>query len=412
MSSLKSLIAVAVVIAVFSGALACSQEKPKATDATQLANANSEFALALYQKINAEKSNQGKNIFVSPYSISTALAMTYTGSAGETRKQMASVLRFDSMPTDKLDTSFLSLLQQTKATPSKHYKLDVANALWGQKDYHFEPAFIGTVNKYYHGGFDAVDFVGAKDQTRKQINNWVENKTANKIKDLIHDEDINNLTRLVLTNAIYFKGDWASKFKAENTKNAPFNVAPDKAINVSMMEQKSSFPFMQNDELKMIELPYAGDDLSMVIMLPGGDVDKFGVELTVAKIQELRKQLHPVEVRLFLPRYKFETRYQLASLLAGMGMPDAFDEMKADFSGMTEAPKLYISKVIHQAMIDVNEEGSEAAAATGVVMSTKSMMLTPEFRANKPFIFMIIHKPTNSILFMGRVSEPPAAAGK
>ncbi len=391
-----------------------AQEKQKAPNpaVADIVNANSQFALALYKNINAAGSSKGKNIFVSPYSISTALAMTYTGARGNTKTELSKVLFFDAFSEEKLNTGFSSLLQQTKATPGKHYKLDVANALWGQKDYHFEPSFTSTVSKYYDGGFNTVDFVGANEATRKQINTWVEKKTNEKIKDLIHQGDINELTRLVLTNAIYFKGDWASKFKKENTKPAPFTVAPGKTVDVPLMAQTETFPFMQNDEVKVIELPYAGDDLSFIAILPAGDIEKFGAELTVAKLQELRKQLHPTEVHLFLPRYKFETRYLLAENLIAMGMPDAFSEMKADFSGMTGAPKLYISRVIHQAMIDVNEEGSEAAAATAVVMTTKAMRMPPTFRADKPFIFMIIHKPTDSILFMGRVSEPPAATGK
>jgi serpin B len=170
---------------------------------------------------------------------------------------------------------------------------------------------------------------------------------------------------------------------------------------------------LQNDELKMIELPYAGDDLAMIAILPTSDVEKLGMALSLAKLQELRKRMHSQEVRIFLPRFKFETRYYLEHPLSAMGMPDAFSGEKADFSGMTGKPDLCISHVIHQAMIDVNEEGSEAAAATAVVMSMKATAThaTPAtFRADRPFIFMIIHKPTDSILFMGRVSNPPAAA--
>jgi serine protease inhibitor len=387
--------------------LASQNQQPKPVPASEVVNGNSQFALSLYQNINA--ASKGQNIFVSPYSISTALAMTYAGSRNNTQKQMGTVLHLN-LPGDELNAGFSSLLGQTKATPAKHYKLNVANALWGQKDYHFEASFTGGISKYYDGGFNAVDFVSDREKSRSKINKWVEDKTANKIRDLVKEDDINSLTRLILTNAIYFKGDWASKFKAESTTNEPFAVSPGKTVMVPMMTQTGEFAFMRNDELEMIELPYAGDDISMIAIVPQGDIEQFGANLSLTKLQELRKQMHSQEVNLFLPRFKFETRYYLENTLGGMGMPDAFDERKADFSGMTGTTGLFIAHVIHQAMIDVNEEGSEAAAATAVIVGTKSMSFPATFRADKPFIFMIVHKPTDSILFVGRVSNPPAAA--
>ncbi len=389
-----------------------AQDAQTKADVTAVVTSNTQFAFAMYQNLNADKSNKGKNIFLSPYSISTALAMTYLGSEGNTRTQMAGTLHFN-LPDNRLEAGFSSLLGQTKATPDKHYKLDVANALWGQQDYHFEPAFTGAIGKYFDGGFNAVNY--ADDQEREagriKINRWVEQKTNDKIKNLVHPDDINNLTRLILTNAIYFKGDWKLQFKTMFTQNAPFTVSPGKTVTVPMMAQKEHFPFMENSELKMIELPYAGDDLSMLVLLPAGDVEKFGAALTPEKLQEYQKQLFPVKVELSLPRFKFETRYTLNEGLAAMGMPDAFDRATANFAGMTGKPALYITAVIHQAMIDVNEEGSEAAGATAVVMGEKAMVMRPVvFRADRPFIFMIVHKPTGAILFMGRLSDPPPAA--
>jgi serine protease inhibitor len=408
LKSLTAMVMLAALIAV-PGLLAQNKQW-KAAPVSEVVSGNSQFAIALYQNINADKASEGQNIFVSPYSISTALAMTYAGSRNNTQKQMATVLHFN-LPDDQLNSGFSALLGQTKATPAKHYKLDVANALWGQKSYHFEAAFTDVVSKYYDGGFNVVDYVNDREASRSKINKWVEARTADKIKDLVKEDDINSLTRLILTNAIYFKGDWASKFKTESTKNEPFTVTGGKTVTVPLMAQTGQFAFMQNSELKMIELPYAGDDLSMIAILPQGDIEKFGATLSLTKLQELRKQMHSQEVHLFLPRFKFETRYYLEKALGEMGMPDAFNESKADFSGMTGKPGLFITHVIHQAMIDVNEEGSEAAAATAVVMGLKSAMSMPAtFRADKPFIFLIIHKPTDSILFMGRVSNPPAAA--
>ena len=322
---------------------------------------------------------------------------------------MADVLRFN-VPNGGLDSQFSALLSQTKAAPGKGCKMEIANALWGQKDYHFESLFTSIVGKYYDGGFNTVDFVADRDASRARINKWVEDKTAGKIKELVHAPDISELTRLILTNAIYFKGDWMSKFLPENTKPAPFKAGPDKTISVAMMQQSEKFPVVETAELKMVELQYAGKDLSMIVVLPAGDIEKFGAELSLEKAQTLRKQMSPATVDLFLPRYKFETRYYLEETLAKMGMPDAFSESHADFTGMTGKPNLYISHVIHQAMIDVNEQGSEAAAATAVVMSTRSFSMPATFRADKPFLFLIVHKPTDSILFTGRVSDPPAVA--
>jgi serpin B len=387
-----------------------AQNPASAAAVSEVASANSQFALALYQNINADKTSNGQNIFFSPYSISTALAMTYVGSRNNTQKQMASVLHFQ-MPGAELEAGYSSLLAQTKATPAKHYKLEVANALWVQEGVQFEPAFTSAISKYFDGGFNALDFVHEPDASVLKINKWVEGKTADKIRNLLHEGDINSLTRLILTNAIYFKGDWALKFKKENTQIAPFTVHPGKTVNVPMMEQEDRFPFVQNDEMKMIELPYAGNDLSMNLILPAIDAEKFGATLSLEKLNELRRRMSPQEVHLFLPRFKFETRYYLEQGLSAMGMPDAFDGRKADFSGMTGRTDFHISRAIHKAMIDVNEEGSEAAAATAMEMMAMGIPPPPAiFCADHPFIFTILHKPTDSILFMGRVSNPPAAA--
>jgi serpin B len=405
---LTAKLAALVVFAGVSGLLA-QDGRANGTNLSEVVTSNNRFAVDLYRNINAHET--GKNIFVSPYSISAALAMTYLGSSGNTQKQMATTLHF-TLPKEKLEAGFSELLGQTKSTPAKHYKLNVANALWGQAGFHFEPAFTSGISKYFDGGFNVVNYIedDEREASRAKINGWVEEKTAHKIKNLVHKDDINNLTRLILTNAIYFKGDWASKFKVEKTRNESFTVSPGITVTVPMMEQTGNFPFMENDELKMIELPYTGDDLSTIVILPKGNVETFGATLSLAKLQEFRGFMSTHQVKLSLPRFKFETRYLLKEPLTAMGMPDAFKLESADFSGMTGKPYLYITSVIHQAMIDVNEEGSEAAAATAVIMGAKSIRIPTVFRADRPFLFMIIHKPTDSILFMGRVSNPPPSA--
>ncbi len=377
----------------------------KGINLSAVVNANNQFAIDLYRKLNAQE--KGKNIFVSPYSISTALAMAYEGSSGNTRKQMGRVFHFD-MTDAKRQAGFSELLEQTKAGPGKHYKLNVANALWGQENYHFESAFTQTISKSYGGGFNEVDFPGDKPATIHKINAWVEDKTNGKIKGLIHPDDINELTRLVITNAIYFKGDWESPFNKAATKDEAFHLGDGKTVQVPMMRQTGHFRFVREDGLAAIELPYADDELSMIAILPDGDAEKLGGSLSLDKVQKLLAEMSSQEVDVLLPRFKFDTRYLLGSNLSAMGMPDAFDERLADFSGITGGKGLYISSVIHQAMIDVNEEGSEAAAATAVVMGTKSAQnhLKQKFRADRPFLFMIVHNSTGSVLFIGRVSSP------
>src|ERR1035437_7079429 len=387
----KSLMATLTILLLLAGVsgLAAQSETAKGNDLYAVVDSNNHFAIDLYRKINLKET--GKNIFVSPYSISTALAMAYEGSSGNTRKQMAAVFHFNMTDAER-HAGFSVLMEQTKAGLGKHYKLAVGNALWGQKGYHFEPAFTHAIDKFYGGGFSEVDFPDDKVGSIHKINTWVEDKTAGKIQDLIHPDDITDLTRLVITNAIYFKGDWASQFKKAATKDEAFHLGSGKTAQVPMMRQTGQFRFVREDGLAAIELPYADNDLCMIAILPDGDVEKVGESLSLDKIQKLRTGMRSQEVDVSLPRFNFETRYLIGNNLTAMGMPDAFNEGLANFSGITGNKDLYISSVIHQAMIDVNEEGSEAAAATAVVMSSKSARFDmPEaFRADRPFFFMII----------------------
>jgi serpin B len=404
----KSLTAKAAMLALFactSGLLA-QQGIASGKDSLHVVDANNQFAFDFYRNLNAHE--KGKNIFVSPFSVSSALAMAYEGSSGNTRKQIASVFHFD-MPDAKRQADFSKLLLETVAGPGKHYKLEVANALWGQKNFHFDPAFAHTIDKFYGGGFNQVDYAGDKPGSIKKINSWVESKTAGKIQNLIHPDDINQLTRLVITNAIYFKGDWASPFMKSDTKDEPFHLGDGKTVQTPMMQQTGRFRFVRENGMAAIELPYLDNDLSMIVLLPDGNAEQLGESLSLEQVRQLAVDMYSQEVNVLLPRFKFDTRYLVGGNLAAMGMPDAFDQGLADFTGMTGSKDLYISSVIHQAMIDVNEKGSEAAAATAVVMMTKSMPVSKTERlcADRPFIFMIIHNGTGSILFMGRVSNPP-----
>ncbi len=381
-------------------------EKAQAADSLPALTAgNSEFAFDLYKKISA--GSPGENIFISPFSISMALGMTYAGARGNTGKQMADTLHF-TLPQGDLHAAFASLAGQLNPTEGKEYKLSIANALWGQKDYPFTAGFLNVVDKHYGGGFNTVDFANDTESSRQTINRWVEDKTDNKIKDLLHQGDVTYLTRLVLTNAIYFKGDWAAKFMQEETRTAAFHIRPEQAIDVTMMRQTGSFGFAAVDGCRILEMPYAGDDLSMVVLLPQAGVDELGARLTPALLDNWLGSLVEQQVAVSLPKFKFQSRYGLGDMLAELGMPDAFELPPADFSGMTGDKNLYITKVIHQAFIEVNEEGSEASAATGVVMGIKSAPRVAEFKADRPFIFLIRHKSTGTILFLGRVTNPAA----
>jgi len=283
-----------------------------------IVNSNNQFAFDFYRMVNA--SDTEKNIFVSPYSISTALAMTFEGSRNNTQKEMAGVLHFN-LPDAERQAGYSELLDGTKAGPGKHYKLEVANALWGQKGYPFQSAFTGTISRFYGGGFNSVDYAGDKAGSIRKINTWVEDKTAGKIRDLIHPDDISDLTRLVLTNAIYFKGDWASPFKKAATKDEAFNVSATKKVRAPMMQQTGHFRFVRQDGLAAIELPYVDNELSMMAILPDGDVEKLGESLTAEKIQTLHSSMRSQKVDVFIPRFKFETRYLLKSRLSSMECP-------------------------------------------------------------------------------------------
>ena len=262
------------------------------------------------------------------------------------------------------------------------------------------------MKKYYAGGFNTIDFAGATEASRLTINRWVEQKTADKIKDLLAQGSLSKLTRLVLTNAIYFKGDWATKFKPELTKPMPFNLSTDQTVDVPMMRQTGDFLFSENEDVKVLELPYVGKDLSMVLLLPKTNMAEMDAKLDAARLAEWTGQVTEREVDIYLPKFKFETKYELQDLLSGMGMVDAFALPPADFSGISGQKDLYITKVIHQAIIEVNEEGSEAAAATAVIMGVKAVLHKPVFKADQPFLFLIRHNETGSILFMGRVNNP------
>jgi serpin B len=366
---------------------------------------NNKFALELYQNLQSREGN----LFLSPYSISTALAMACAGAREQTEKQMAETLCFSSMSSKQFHKEFGEIIRQLNEAGEKGgYELVVANALWGQKDYKFLNDYLTLVRTNYGGDLQQVDFAKQTEEARKTINAWVEDKTKDKIKELIKPGMVDSMTRLVLTNAIYFKGKWASEFKSERTQNMPFTLSDGQKVNVRMMTQTGKFGYMETDTTQVLEMPYVNDELSMVILLPEkidgvSDVER---ELARGNLEGWLDRLRKREVQVFLPRFKMTSEFELAGVLSSMGMPDAFSS-KADFSGMTGKRDLFISAVVHKAYVDVNEEGTEAAAATGVVMKLTSVGEPPPvFKADHPFIFLIRDSQTGSILFMGRLANP------
>ncbi len=383
---------------------ACSCMGVEESNSNAVIQGNNKFALDLYQELQ----NRQGNLFLSPYSISTALAMTCAGARGQTEEQMAKTLCFPSISRNQFNEEFGDIIRQLNEAGQKgDYELVVANALWGQEGYKFLNSFLTVVRKNYDGCLQEVDFAKNADQARKTINAWVEEKTRDKIKELIKPGMVDAMTRLVLTNAVYFKGKWANEFKPEETQDAPFMLLDGRKVSVPMMSQKNRFAYTQTDTLQVLEMPYVNDELSMVILLPKktdgiGDVER---ELARGHLEGWLDRLHKVDVKVFLPKFKMTSEFELADVLASMGMPDAFSG-KADFSGMTGSRDLFISAVVHKAYVDVNEEGTEAAAATGVVMTLTAITPVPVFRADHPFVFIIRDNQTGSILFMGRLENP------
>jgi len=377
-----------------------------AEETNSVVSANNQFAFDLYSRY---KSKEG-NIFYSPYSISLALAMTYEGARGETAEEIQAVFHFPQDANMRRE-SYLDLYQEINKKDKK-YKLSTANALWAQENYKFLEDYFNLVEKYYHGKTTNLDFINETEKSRLTINGWVEEKTNNKIKDLIPFGLLSPLTRLVLTNAIYFKGFWLKQFDKKGTKEEEFRVSPNNTISVPMMhlaaQEKPNLNYAETNELQILELPYDGNELSMIILLPKGD-DLKAVEgsLNSEKLSEWKKLLRNEKVNVYLPKFKFETKYSMAQDLEDMGMSIAFGG-DADFSGMTGEKDLFIGEVIHQAFVDVNEEGTEAAAATAVAghrgISTPKQ--TKIFKVDHPFIFIIQDNETGNIIFIGRVSDP------
>ncbi|XP_056099249.1 leukocyte elastase inhibitor-like isoform X1 [Rhinichthys klamathensis goyatoka] len=401
-----------------------------------LSAANTQFSLDLFKKIS--EGNASGNVFFSPVSISSALAMVSLGARGNTAAQMIKVLGFNNeppmmqqtqnpqtpaelkkcpeeKPEDQIHSSFNKFMSELNK-PGVPYVLSLANRLYGEQSYQFVEKFLNDAKSYYEAGLEKVDFMNKSEAARVNINKWVETKTQEKIKDLMPQGVIDEMTKLVLVNAIYFKGNWEKKFPKEATSDGQFKLNKNQTKPVKMMYQKAKFPlaFIPEINSQVLELPYDGKNLSMLIILPNEMEDdttglqKLEKALTYEKLMEWTKPevMCQEEVEVSLPRFKMEETYDMKSLLISMGMEDVFDETKVNLSGMSSNNDLVVSKVIHKAFVEVNEEGTEAAAATSVVVKLECCIIPQVFNADHPFLFFIRHNPTKSILFYGRFCSP------
>ncbi|MBP8590857.1 serpin family protein [Candidatus Shapirobacteria bacterium] len=364
-------------------------------------NANNKFAFDLYSQLN--KSEKG-NIFYSPYSISAALAMTYEGAKGQTADEIKSVFHF---PDNNILRPNFAAIYNGINKGTKDYELKTGNALWVQKNFPLLPDFTSRVEKYYGGKTANLDFIKESEKSRQVINDFIGEQTNNKIKDLIPPGSLDNMTRLVLTNAIYFKGTWQWEFDTSDTRNEDFKITVDNIVKVPMMKmnpEKASFNYADTEDAQILELPYKGDKISMLVILPTKDLASIESSLTAEKLNEYKSKMKETKLEsISLPKFEFGTKYFMKDALSALGMPTAFSE-SADFSGITGKEDLYINFVIHQAYVKVDEKGTEAAGATAVGIETVADV--PRFNANHPFIFIIQEKDTGNILFLGRVINP------
>ena len=381
------------------------------SDLTDLVDGNSVFAFELYRALSAKD----RNFFYSPYSIFLALAMTYAGAHGETERQMADTLHFI-LPQNRLHPAFnaldLELASRGKGAKSKDgqgFRLNVVNAIWGQKDYKFLSAYLDLLAENYGAGLRVLDFKSAPEQSRITINNWVSDQTEGRIKDLIPKGSINLLTRLVLTNAIYFNAAWKLPFKPEATTNGPFHLINGDDVTVPMMKQTDYFGYAKSGNYLAVELPYDGDELSMVILMTeNGKFSDFENTLKSPTLKAIIDNLKNTRVALTMPKFEFESEFGLKETLMGMGMEEPFQD-SADFSGMSSESDLHIDDVVHKAFVSVDEAGTEAAAATGVIMGTTSIPPEPvTVTIDRPFVFLIRDIKTGAIVFVGRVVNPSA----
>lgn len=374
---------------------------------------NAAFALAFYNQIP----DKDDNLVFSPFSISLALSMTLAGAESDTEQAMLKALQFG-LPEKTIHTAFNALLQSIEQSQEPlnndmengYFQLNISNSIWGQEDFNFKTAFLDVLAQHYGAGLFAVDFKQNPEGSRLAINDWVSEETEEKIKDLIPENAINSLTRLVLTNAIYFNGSWLHPFNKNQTAESPFYTLDGSEILVESMKLfGENLAYGQGENYQAIDLPYLSSDFVMTLLVPDtGTFNEFEAQLSQEELVNIFENMDFTQVDLEMPKFDFESDINANDPLIALGMGNAFDPELADFSGIADDEALMISDVLHKATITVDESGAEAAAATAVIVGIKSVMPVESISLiiDRPFLFMIRHQPTNTILFMGRVIQP------
>ncbi|KAL3858656.1 hypothetical protein ACJMK2_008919 [Sinanodonta woodiana] len=379
---------------------------------SELSISINEFAFDLY-KVTSLSSPYGNN-FLSPFSISTVMSTIYLGSRGKTATQMSNTLKIQNA-SDTVHQKFEEYIKLICAE-NANFTLTTANRLYPSREKEISDLYVMTCLKHYRADVVPVDYVSKPTDVETEINSWVQMETKGKIQNLIPPGSLNPLTVLVLVNAIYFKGDWAKKFQPENTVVQPFYKIDGEPVEVYMMKsqiKEASYGEDESLDCKVLQLPYKGEDLYMLVLLPN---KKDGLPALESKLSQttlklIQNKMSAGLVEVSLPKFKIEASFELSKALSKLGMPDAFDETKADFSGMRKEKDIYLSKFFHKAFVEVNEEGTEAAAATAAVMMTESIRvpIIHSFDADHPFLFLIMDKRSGVILFLGRLANPTAA---
>ncbi|ELW71268.1 Serpin B10 [Tupaia chinensis] len=370
-----------------------------------LATSINKFALEFSKKL--AESAEGKNIFFSPWGISTCLAMVYLGTKNTTAAQMAQ--ECNPGKVEEIHSDFQTLISEI-TKPSNAYILKAANRLYGEKTYPFKNKYLGDMKKYFGSEPQSVNFVEASDQIRKEINSWVESQTEGKIPNLLADDSVDSMTRMVLVNALYFKGTWEHQFSVQSTTEKPFriNKTISKPVQMMSLKEKLHIFHIENPQAMGLQLYYKGRDLSLFILLPEdiSGLEQLEKALTYERLNEWTSadMMELYEVQLQLPKFKLEESYDLKSTLSRMGMSDAFSQSKADFSGMAMGRNLFLSNVFHKSFVEVNEQGTEATAGTGSEIVFRLRPL--KYTVDHPFLFFIRHNQTKSILFYGRFCSP------
>jgi serpin B len=382
--------------------------QPVLNETEETARHNNEFAFETLAGLERED----ENLFFSPYSISSALAMTYAGATGKTATEMADVMNYY-VNKENNNSGFHQLNNTLQQAKGENTELNIANALWVQQDFSILPEYLNNITQYYDAPVKKLSFKNdiEIEKSRKEINNWVADETRDKIQDLIQPGILSQLTRMVLTNAIYFKAGWQHPFDASKTEKAPFYSDNGKEISSDFMHQTGSFRYFENEKYQAVELPYDNGNYAMLIILPVKNNKKelFSKNISNQDIEDMLNKSGSARINLYIPKFKLTSTLQLGNTLSDMGMKDAFSK-NADFSGINGKKNLYIDAVIHKAFVGVEEKGTEAAASTAVVMSLKSAMPVEEkpvlFRADHPFLFLIRERSSGCILFMGKLSDP------